>query len=115
MSVTRCHFSLLSLLLASQLLVSPLRAETPLPQQPTPAATEVAAQQAPLDSQAIDQLVQRAMAAFAVPGIAVAVVKDDQIIHAKGYGVRSLDSALPVDTSTPPTIRAPAPASPGAQ
>lgn len=110
MSVTRCHFSLLSLLLTSQLLVSPLRAETPQPQQQQAqqhqaqqqqaATTAIVTQQKPLDSQAIDQLVQRAMTTFAVPGIAVAVVKDDQIIHAKGYGVRSLDSALPVDTST---------------
>jgi CubicO group peptidase (beta-lactamase class C family) len=38
----------------------------------------------------IDNLVERTLKTFDVPGIAVAVVKDGKIVHAKGYGVRSL-------------------------
>jgi CubicO group peptidase (beta-lactamase class C family) len=34
----------------------------------------------------IDSLVEKTIASFRVPGIAVGVVKDGKIIHAKGYG-----------------------------
>jgi CubicO group peptidase (beta-lactamase class C family) len=53
-----------------------------------------------LNSAAIDTLVQKAMASFRVPGIAVAVVKDGKLVHSKGYGVRSLKSMLPVTPET---------------
>ena len=53
-----------------------------------------------LTSSEIDQLVERTLKAFDVPGIAVAVVKDGKIIHAKGYGVRSLKTGLKVDENT---------------
>ena len=48
----------------------------------------------------IDSLVQHTLTAFDVPGIAVGVVKDGKLIHAKGYGVRSLKTNLPVDENT---------------
>ena len=48
----------------------------------------------------IDSLVEKVLTTFDVPGIAVAVVKDDKIIHAKGYGVRSLRTKLKVDENT---------------
>ena len=48
----------------------------------------------------IDSLVARTLKTFDVPGIAVGVIKDGQLIHAKGYGVRSLNSGLPVDEHT---------------
>ena len=48
----------------------------------------------------LDSLVTRTMRAFEVPGIAVAVVQGNKIIHMKGYGVRSLASKQPVDAST---------------
>ena len=35
----------------------------------------------PLTSKAIDDLATRSMKAFNVPGIAVAVIKDGQVIH----------------------------------
>jgi len=54
----------------------------------------------PIKSQDIDSLVMRSMKAFDVPGIAVAVIKDGKVIHSKGYGVRSLNSKLPVDENT---------------
>ncbi|ADB38998.1 serine hydrolase [Spirosoma linguale] len=48
----------------------------------------------------LDALVQRTLTTFDVPGIAVAVVKDGKISHAKGYGVRSLKTGAPVDENT---------------
>jgi CubicO group peptidase (beta-lactamase class C family) len=48
----------------------------------------------------IDTLVEKVLKTFDVPGIAVAVIKDDKIIHAKGYGVRSLRTKLKVDENT---------------
>ena len=48
----------------------------------------------------IDNLVDTVLKTFDVPGIAVAIIKDDKIIHAKGYGVRSLRTKLKVDENT---------------
>jgi CubicO group peptidase (beta-lactamase class C family) len=48
----------------------------------------------------IDALVQRTLTTFDVPGIAVAVVKDGKVVHAKGYGVRSLKTKEKVDENT---------------
>src|SRR5436190_19029653 len=48
----------------------------------------------------IDSLVELALKTFDVPGIAVAIVKDDKVIHAKGYGVRSLNTREKVDENT---------------
>ena len=53
-----------------------------------------------ISSIAIDSLVEKTLKTFDVPGIAVAVVKDGKIIHAKGYGVRSLHSRQKVDEHT---------------
>ena len=53
-----------------------------------------------ITSGGIDSLVEKTMKTFDVPGIAVAVVKDNKIIHARGYGVRSLITKEKVDTNT---------------
>ncbi|MVN78619.1 serine hydrolase [Hymenobacter sp. HMF4947] len=55
---------------------------------------------APLNVAAIDAIVARTLKAFDVPGIAVAVVKDGQVVVSKGYGVRSLATKAPVDANT---------------
>ena len=55
---------------------------------------------APLDVAAVDAVVARALKAFDVPGMAVAVVKDGQVVMSKGYGVRSLKTKVPVDANT---------------
>jgi len=49
----------------------------------------------PLSSAEIDQVAENALKTFDVPGIAVAVIKDGKLIHAKGYGVRSLNTGRP--------------------
>ncbi|HBE40220.1 MAG TPA: serine hydrolase [Bacteroidales bacterium] len=54
----------------------------------------------PITSDKIDILVERTMETFDVPGIAVAVIKDDEVIHSKGYGVRSLKTKQKVDSNT---------------
>nr|WP_299418322.1 serine hydrolase [uncultured Emticicia sp.] len=53
-----------------------------------------------ITSAEIDVLVERTLKTFDVPGISVAVIKDDKVIHAKGYGVRSLKTQQKVDEYT---------------
>ena len=53
-----------------------------------------------ITSAQIDSVVELTLKTFNVPGIAVAVVKNDTIIHAKGYGVRSLNTKEKMDTAT---------------
>jgi CubicO group peptidase (beta-lactamase class C family) len=48
----------------------------------------------------LDAQVRRAMQEFSVPGMAVAVVKDGQVVHAKGYGVRRAGVPDAVDADT---------------
>src|SRR5688572_1473995 len=47
-----------------------------------------------------DEYVTKAMRDWEVPGIAIAVIKDDKIVLAKGYGVRQLGAEAPVDERT---------------
>jgi CubicO group peptidase (beta-lactamase class C family) len=47
-----------------------------------------------------DAWVQRAMTAFAVPGLSLAVVKDGKVVVARGYGVRKLGAPDAVDART---------------
>ncbi len=48
----------------------------------------------------LDAYVASSMKTFAVPGMAVAIVKDGKILVAKGYGVRKLGDRTPVDEFT---------------
>jgi len=47
-----------------------------------------------------DQYATAAMAQWKVPGMAVAVVRGDSVLLAKGYGVRTLGDPAPVDANT---------------
>jgi len=53
-----------------------------------------------ISSHEVDQLVLNAMETFNVPGVAVGIVKDGKIIHAKGYGARHIGKIGPVDEKT---------------
>jgi CubicO group peptidase (beta-lactamase class C family) len=53
-----------------------------------------------LSSREIDQLVEDAMEKFTVAGVAVGVVKDGKIVHARGYGLKSLETGEKVDEHT---------------
>ena len=60
----------------------------------------IAALSQPLNSDQIDKLTEQTLKAFNVPGIAVAVVKDDKVIHMKGYGVSSIATGRKTDENT---------------
>jgi CubicO group peptidase (beta-lactamase class C family) len=47
-----------------------------------------------------DAYVTRSMAQWRVPGLAVAIVRNDSVVLAKGYGVRTLGKPDPVDAHT---------------
>lgn len=59
-----------------------------------------ASQAQPITSAEVDQLTERVLKTFDVPGIAVAIIKDGKVIHSKGYGVRSLNTRQKVDENT---------------
>jgi CubicO group peptidase (beta-lactamase class C family) len=48
----------------------------------------------------LDAYVERALSAFEVPGLSLAVVKDGAVVVAKGYGVRKLGEPARVDAKT---------------
>ena len=58
----------------------------------------VAAQQAPGSD--FDDYVNKAIKDWGVPGVAIAIVKDDRVVYAKGFGVRELNKPAPVDEHT---------------
>lgn len=47
-----------------------------------------------------DDYVNKAIKEWEVPGVAIAIVKDDHVVLAKGYGVRKLGETTPVDERT---------------
>ncbi|MGO4331605.1 serine hydrolase [Cupriavidus sp. 2TAF22] len=47
-----------------------------------------------------DSLVEASMNEWRVPGVAVAVIRDGEILLSKGYGVRDTDTGLPVTEDT---------------
>ncbi|KZN54499.1 hypothetical protein N474_01910 [Pseudoalteromonas luteoviolacea CPMOR-2] len=57
-------------------------------------------QSAEFEEQQIDALVAKAQSGLNVPGIALAVIKGDKIIHAKGYGVQSIINKKPIDQNS---------------
>jgi CubicO group peptidase (beta-lactamase class C family) len=59
------------------------------------------AQKKPVDRLApLDAYVAKVMKDWKVPGLAIAIVKNDSVILAKGYGVRTLGDPAPVDANT---------------
>lgn len=56
------------------------------------------AQQEPL--QGLDSYIENAMREWGVPGLAIAVVKDDSVVFAEGYGVREIGEPAPVNEQT---------------
>jgi CubicO group peptidase (beta-lactamase class C family) len=63
-----------------------------IPRSVHPAASTVLAD--------LDQIVARAMSEWSVPGVAVAVVADGEIVLSRGYGERHRESGLPVTAAT---------------
>ena len=49
---------------------------------------------------ALDEYFARSREEWNVPGMAIAIVKDDNVVFSKGYGVRDSEDALPVTNQT---------------
>jgi CubicO group peptidase (beta-lactamase class C family) len=62
------------------------------------AASYAPAQQTPLAG--FEEYAEKARQDWNVPGMAIAIVKDDKIVFAKGFGVKKLGDAAPVDERT---------------
>ncbi len=60
----------------------------------------LAAAQQPPPPPGIDAYVEQVMTAFEVPGLALTIVKDGEVVLARGYGIRTLGRPEPVDAST---------------
>ena len=61
-------------------------------------ASPVHAERDPLEG--LDAYIRKSMADWQVPGLAIAVVKDDKVVFIKGYGVREVGKPAPVDENT---------------
>ncbi len=64
------------------------------------AASSLTAQRAPAPPPGFDAHVARVMERFEVPGMAIAIVKDGQVVLAKGYGVKQIGMNDLVDATT---------------
>lgn len=47
-----------------------------------------------------DEIIQKAIDAYNIPGLAIGVVVDGQVVYGKGFGVQELEKKLPVNTET---------------
>lgn len=63
-------------------------------------ASSAPAQSLPSELADFDRYVREAMRVWEVPGLAIAVVRDDSVLFSGGYGVRRLGGADPVDVHT---------------
>ncbi len=63
-------------------------------------AQRTATPRAPVLDKSFDALMDSTLALWKVPGVAVAVVKGDKVILAKGYGYKDLDAKAPVTPAT---------------
>lgn len=87
---------LLPLLLWSIWLTAPVEAAAQRPDAPsTVRATEVSA-----TTTDVDAFITSVMEEWELPGLAVAVVKDGEIVLNRGYGFRDLEAQLPVSPRT---------------
>ena len=48
----------------------------------------------------LDDYIEKAIGEWRVPGLAIAIVKDDKVIYNKGFGVREINKKDRVDTNT---------------
>lgn len=73
-------FSCLKLALFATVVASSLSAQEPIP--------------------GLDAYVTKAMAGWKVPGLAIAIVRNDSVLYAKGYGTQRVGTTTPVDDRT---------------
>ena len=72
--------------------------QSPAQEMATPDGPQATSTPSPLGD--LDANVQEAMDDWNVPGAAIAVVKDDRVVFAKGYGVRDVETEKPVTPRT---------------
>jgi CubicO group peptidase (beta-lactamase class C family)/pimeloyl-ACP methyl ester carboxylesterase len=65
-----------------------------------PEQSHVTSEQVTHAVQELEKLVQQKIQENAVPGLAIAVVFQDQVLYAKGFGVRDVNTKAPVDADT---------------
>lgn len=53
-----------------------------------------------VDEKKLDDLIQNTIKTFDVPGMSVGIIKDGQLIYAKGFGVSSLTTKKPMNENT---------------
>jgi CubicO group peptidase (beta-lactamase class C family) len=53
-----------------------------------------------LDLKELDEYILKSMEEWRIPGLSIAVVKNDTVIHARGFGVRDINLDNPVDEHT---------------
>ncbi len=54
----------------------------------------------PVDFSGFEKFVSRVLKEWQVPGVAIAVIDDNEVVHAEGYGYRDLEEQLPVTSQT---------------
>ena len=54
----------------------------------------------PLTESEIDQLAEKSLKEFHIPGIAIAIIERGKITHAKGYGYRDIENKNKVSADT---------------
>jgi CubicO group peptidase (beta-lactamase class C family) len=64
----------------------------------SPPWSPAAAQEGPLSG--LDGWIEAEMARWSIPGLAISVVKDDEVVYARGFGVLRLGEAATVDEHT---------------
>ena len=55
---------------------------------------------AQVETAKLDELIQKTLTTFDVPGMSVGVIKDGKVVYAKGFGVRSLNTKQNMDENT---------------
>lgn len=69
-------------------------------QAPPSPATSTSHAGAAFVRDSLDAYIRRGMKAWNIPGLAIAIVKDGQVVVSKGYGVREVGKPEPVDNKT---------------
>ncbi len=90
------------LLFLSAAMVLPLSTPGPAFGQSAPAPTVAKAAAPSLDAQlaAIEKAIDARRQELGIPGVSLAIVKDDRIVYIKGLGLRNVEKNLPVTADT---------------
>lgn len=63
-------------------------------------STAISFAQAPANLKGLDAYIENAMAAYKLPGLSIAVVKDGKVIYQNGFGVKDITTGEKVDENT---------------